>query len=296
MLWLRLLITLASLGYLYTQINWPSFFEIAKHLSWPGIGLFVIVYWLIQSVCVKKWQTIVSALEGNLSFLEGLSIYLAGMFANLFLPSSIGGDVLRSVKLSAQSGLSPVKSAMSIFYERLSGVVAMVMLSTLGLIMLPSSLPYYESVLGGILSVLLVGGSILFFLPTLVAILPQVLRARLVAEEWPGYRTAFASVAYSLFSQSLMVMLLWSILFQFHTLVNFFTVAAIFGVATLASLIPSINGLGPREASYVFLFTHWTFVSADLASLLSMVLLTVTMIASLPGCFWVFKKNKQKIA
>jgi glycosyltransferase 2 family protein len=97
-------------------------------LSVPLIGVSVIKWWLFLrffGVCPSLWHL--------------AKLYLVGYFANLFLPSQFGGDVIRSFELGKQIGQRD--AAVATFLERYTGVVAMVALGIPGILMLPSVTP-----------------------------------------------------------------------------------------------------------------------------------------------------------
>lgn len=107
-----------------------------SYLAWA-----LLFPWLAQILSVVRWRSIskIQSLEG--SFVDYLRWYFAGMFANVFLPTSIGGDALKTTLLykaqsrSAEVDVSLKKwrlwvSGLTVFWDRLIGLVALV---TLGL-------------------------------------------------------------------------------------------------------------------------------------------------------------------
>jgi uncharacterized membrane protein YbhN (UPF0104 family) len=81
-----------------------------------------------------RWQRVLVALELPARLRSLLGHYLAGLFVGNFLPSTIGGDVLRVTRLSAENGDPPPTFA-SVVLERLSGwiVLPVITLATLAL-------------------------------------------------------------------------------------------------------------------------------------------------------------------
>ncbi len=60
-----------------------------------------------------------------------LGAYLAGQFANNFLPTTVGGDALRIAQLGRRIGSYSQASA-SVFVERLTGFLALSLLANAG--------------------------------------------------------------------------------------------------------------------------------------------------------------------
>ena len=77
-----------------------------------------------QLLCAYRWGGL-SALAGNkVSFERVSTVYFSGMFFNMCLPTSIGGDVVRVVGLSRQTG-SKTKALASVFMDRNIGLSAL---------------------------------------------------------------------------------------------------------------------------------------------------------------------------
>jgi len=92
-----------------------------------GIGL-VLSAW--------RWQRVLVALERPVAFGRLVAHSFAGQFVGNFLPTSIGGDVLRVVRLAADTGSSETSFA-SVVLERLTGWVVLPVLALVGLAVSP---------------------------------------------------------------------------------------------------------------------------------------------------------------
>src|ERR1041384_1651726 len=86
-----------------------------------------------------RWQRGVSALDLNAGIPPPLKHYLAGLFVSNFLPTTIGGDVLRVSRLSGDTGESP-RSFASVVLERLTGWVVLPVITLVTLLINPGLL------------------------------------------------------------------------------------------------------------------------------------------------------------
>jgi len=77
----------------------------------------------------KRWQVLLRAKGIKRPQKELLSLYFIGAFFNNFLPSSIGGDVVKAYKLGRKTS-EGVESAVSVFMERFMGLLALFLIST----------------------------------------------------------------------------------------------------------------------------------------------------------------------
>ena len=93
------------------------------------LGGFILSAW--------RWQRVFAVFDTHVPLRTLLAHYLAGQFVGNVLPSTIGGDVLRVSRASKSTGTGDVAFA-SVVIERLSGFVALPLLSFLGFALEPS--------------------------------------------------------------------------------------------------------------------------------------------------------------
>jgi glycosyltransferase 2 family protein len=100
----------------------------------------LLIYLVAVTGGITKWHTVVNAAGAQLSFAASAECYTGGLFGALFLPSIIGGDVAR---LAVGISRSPRPAAVITgnLADRFLDVAAQLTLVSLGLILLPGSLP-----------------------------------------------------------------------------------------------------------------------------------------------------------
>jgi uncharacterized protein (TIRG00374 family) len=100
----------------------------------------LLIYLVALTGGITKWHTVVNAAGAQLSFAASVQCYTSGLFGALFLPSIIGGDVAR---LAVGISRSPRPAAVLTgnLADRFLDVAAQLTLVSLGLILLPGSLP-----------------------------------------------------------------------------------------------------------------------------------------------------------
>ena len=139
MLALRIGVSAALLAFLLTRVHLGSVFDTGDASTLPLLGVAFTV-WLVSIVLVTlRWQRVLQALDLGSPFPPLLSHTLAGLFVANFLPSTVGGDVLRVVRLSADNGEAPASFA-SVVLERLTGFVVLPFISLCALLLHPSLL------------------------------------------------------------------------------------------------------------------------------------------------------------
>jgi uncharacterized protein (TIRG00374 family) len=84
------------------------------------------------ALSAAKWGLVLDIRGQRQPYPWLLGVYLAGQFANNFLPTGIGGDALRAVQLGRRIGSFSQASA-SVFLERLTGFLALSLIANLAL-------------------------------------------------------------------------------------------------------------------------------------------------------------------
>ncbi len=121
---------------LITKVQWASLGQIGK----KGIGLIVVAFLAtLLSIVLSgiRWQRVLDALEVPSRIRDLVELQLAGMFAGNFLPSTVGGDVVRARWL-AKVNKTTSDSIASVVLERLTGWLVLPILVLAGTLTDPS--------------------------------------------------------------------------------------------------------------------------------------------------------------
>lgn len=123
---LKILIKVAiSCGFFYVLLSFIETNELATlftQVDWLYFGLsFVVTLVMLLASCLK-WKVILDLKEKKVPFLSLLKVYFIGYFFSNLLPSTIGGDVIRSYYVGEKIQ-NHAHSAVAIFIERFSGIL-----------------------------------------------------------------------------------------------------------------------------------------------------------------------------
>jgi uncharacterized protein (TIRG00374 family) len=116
-------------------------------------GIILVLYLCAHAVGIAKWRMVVNSAGSQLDFSTSAQCYLGGLFGTLFLPSIIGGDVVR-MAVGLQRSPRPAAVLAGNVVDRFLDVLAQATLVSIGLLLLPGSLPAQFRELG--LKVLLI--------------------------------------------------------------------------------------------------------------------------------------------
>src|SRR3972149_5188935 len=100
----RVMISTLILGLLFSQTDTGRIRELLISLN---IFVFMICLFLIlgiQVIATYRWHIFVKADNPQVPLVKLFSFYLVGLFFNNFLPTAVGGDVVRGYDLYKYSG------------------------------------------------------------------------------------------------------------------------------------------------------------------------------------------------
>jgi uncharacterized membrane protein YbhN (UPF0104 family) len=265
-------ISVALLTYLLRQTDATRLWEIGRHASLPWLVAALALYFVMLVVSAWRWGLLLDAQDVTVRRRSLLSSFLVATFFNNFLPSNIGGDVVRIRDTAAHAG-SRTRAAAVVLADRLIGVLGLGFVAALG-----ASLGAGGAQLGLPLGpvalwVGLIAATALAAPAVLApAVVGRVLRPlRILHPEWVDLRIARLTDSLARFRDrpgALVACFAGAIAVQ-ALLVGFYAciVAALrtpIGLADLAVLVPaslvvqmlpvSLNGLGVREATFAVYF------------------------------------------
>jgi uncharacterized protein (TIRG00374 family) len=93
-------------------------------------------YLLVHCVGVAKWRMVVNAAGAQLDFVTSAQCYFGGLFATLFLPSIVGGDIVR-LAVGLRRSPRPAAVLTGNLVDRCLDVAAQAGLVLLGLLLIP---------------------------------------------------------------------------------------------------------------------------------------------------------------
>ena len=129
----RISISVLLLFFLFRQIDSKSIWGIIKGADWWLLFIGFVVNSLSYFLGVYRWKMYLDGAGVHLPLKRVLISFSGGLFFNLFLPSTIGGDVVKGVDLAMYTK-KPKEIVASMLLDRLSGYAAMVIISVTAVI------------------------------------------------------------------------------------------------------------------------------------------------------------------
>lgn len=225
-----------------------------------------------------RWQVLLAARGPKVPFLELFKLYFIGVFFNNFLPSSVGGDIVKAYKLSKYTDKA-FDSSVSVFMERFVGIVALAFIGAAA----PMFVFGWVGAIGfiGFIGAFVFGLWLVGKLSRIHPIFKKLWGAIAFYKEAPRVlATAFGlSLIIQTLSLGSQVLVFWSLGYRipiFQALV----VLPIVNIATFVTLLP--NGWGAQEALYALLF-GMLGINKTISVTVSLVYRFLTLLTALLG-------------
>ncbi len=115
---------------------WQTLRRLPPHL-WM---MLIAAYLCAHVIAITKWRMIVNLAGARLTFRQAVRCYFSGLFSTLFLPSIVGGDVVRAA-MAFRMGQSKAGIVLGGVIDRSLDFLALVLLAALGAALVPGTLP-----------------------------------------------------------------------------------------------------------------------------------------------------------
>jgi len=271
---LKIVVSTGLLYLLLTRVDLGRLWQLARTASLPWLTAALGLYLAMVLISAWRWGLLLHAQHVRIGFGALTNSFLVATFFNNFLPSNIGGDVIR-VRDTAKPAGSKTLATTVVLVDRGIGLLGLVFVAATGATLAARVSAALGPVGPGLLWAALVGGiavsAPVLLMPERVVKLLHPLRA--IHAEWVEERLARLTRALSRFREeprALVACFVGAILVQ-GVLVAFYAAIAYalkipIPIAHLAILVPvsfivqmlplSVNGFGVREATFGLYFTR----------------------------------------
>jgi uncharacterized membrane protein YbhN (UPF0104 family) len=297
----KIAVSLLLLAFLFSRIDVARLWGTARHASLPWLAAALVVWTLNVAASTWRWHLLLKAQDVRMPRRKLFGSFLVANFFNNFLPSNIGGDVIR-IRDTAPAAQSTTLAATVVLVDRGLGLMGLVLISALGASMAVSL--HGQGVLPIWPAWLWLG----FFVGAAVAVpamyspgmLGRLLKPlTFLHPEWVGTQITHLTNALARFRekpssligcfggavvvQVLIVAFYLTVVNALNIPVTASDLAVIVPLSLMVQMLPvSVNGFGVREATFSFYFTR-VGLPIESAILLSLVAAGITMLHSLSG-------------
>jgi glycosyltransferase 2 family protein len=293
----KTVISIGLIAIIFSRIDIYQTWKQFQTLSLPFVLFALIYYTGCQWLSCLRWLVVLRSTGHSVSIISLLSSYFAGMFLNIFLPGSFGGDVYRVYRVTRETKDSEA-ALVSVFLERFTGLFALSALAILGLPPAVRVVGRWDIILlffGCVAA--LVGGVILIVSPQLLKLAEPWLqklhlqslavrfaKIQILLRQFAQHRQALGlSISLSFVLMLAIVYYHYLIAHQLKIPISFLELLVFIPIIAVITLLPiSLGGLGVKEGLWVYLFNR-IGLTGEQALLLSVTITMLGWLLALPG-------------
>jgi len=272
---IRLFGTLLAIGLIALLIwkeGWDEILHVLDEVSLQYFFLAFVLLLVSRFFVILRWYILLRSGGVHITFSQAAQLTFMGLFASNFLPTTIGGDVVRLAGVM-QLGYDRAVCLASIAADRIIGITGMVFALPFGLVPLwNSNLPQASS-------------SALALPPLMKRIWDFVLRTLESFSTWVHQpKSLLMSLFYTWGNMLFIFGSLYIVVKSLGFDVSYGLLAGIWSLSYFVTLIPiSINGYGVQELSLTVLLSRLAGLGTATSLTIAVLIRFVFIFASLPG-------------
>jgi uncharacterized membrane protein YbhN (UPF0104 family) len=265
-------VSIILLWILFSRVDVARLWSVARHASLPWLGAALALYFAMIVMSAWRWDLLLKAQGLVFPFLRLVTSFLVATFFNNFLPSNIGGDVVRIADTAPAAGSRTLATTV-VLLDRGLGLLGLVLVAAIGATAGPGFGPAGSGLGAGMLWA---GFGIAAMIATPALLMPRglatVLRPlRVLHPEWVDQRIERITAALARFReapealggcfagavavQGLLVGFYLAVAHSMSIPINYAALAVIVPISFIVQMVPiSMNGFGVREATFGFYF------------------------------------------
>lgn len=293
----RAVVSLALLALIATRIDLAAIRDAFGTLDWAWVLAAALVVYACVAISAVKWGMLLRSRGHRLTLARLTRHYMVGFFFNNFLPTSVGGDVVRAWEAGRDLEEMP-EAAASVVAERLIASVGLALTAALGLPFVRVGPQAYIAV--AVVFIAGIGLAGLFLVPSLSE---RIVRSAMGSRfegiaGWVGRataatgellrsrRTAASVLALSVGFQVLVAAVNWCLFRALGVSASLAECIVYTSVVSAVTMVPiSISGHGVREAGYVYFF-GLAGVPGPAAVTASLMFFATVTICTMPGALF----------
>ena len=298
---MKAVVSIVLLWILFSRVDIPRLWAVARTASAPWLIGALGLYLLMVLTSAWRWGLLLRAQHLRFSFRMLIESFLVATFFNNFLPSNIGGDVVRIADTARVAGGKTLATTV-VLMDRGIGLMGLVLMAAIGATAAQRAVGTTAGGVGA--GMLWAGFGIAAIIATPALLMPHAFARmlqplRIIHPEWidarlerftsvlARFRETPASIGGcfvgAIMVQTLLVAFYLAIAHSMRIPVSFAELAVIVPITFIVQMLPvSMNGFGVREATFGFYFGRLG-LPLESALLVSFMGAALIMVFSLSG-------------
>lgn len=297
---LKATISVALLAVLFSRVDLVRLWSAARDASAAWLAAGLVLYLLMVLISAWRWGLLLHAQHVRIGHGPLAASFLVATFFNNFLPSNIGGDVIRIADTAPAAGSKTLATTI-VLIDRGIGLLGLVLIAALGA---TAGTRFGPDSVGVAPGVLWTGFGVAAMVATPALLMPQgfmrlLQPLRVIHPAWVEERLGRMTAALArfretplalagcfvgaLFVQAVIVLFYLAIAHSMRIPIGIAELSVIVPMTLIVQMLPiSMNGFGVREATFGFYFTRLG-LPLESALLVSFVGAALIMLFSLSG-------------
>lgn len=302
---LRVGLSAGLLWFIFSKIDLKKTAEVLKSADIQSLVFAFITFIVINLLILWRWTTLIRAVELKTPLLTISRFLFVGLFGNLFLPSAVGGDIIKIAGL-CKDNAHKAKVVASVVLDRMSGFAAIVIVGTIAFILgnhliNDNSLVMpiiVMAVFSSLLAVFLFNEKVYSVGMSIFNVFPKVKEACMkmhydIALLKKHPLMGMKAIAISCLCQLMFAYTFYLTALALHQDVKLAYFFIFVPLICVAASLPSIGGLGVREAGAAYLFAK-AGVAAEVAVSMSLInFLFMVAIGLFGGLFFILTSSRK---
>jgi len=120
--------SLSLLALVLWHVGWGEAWESLRAAQLPYLGVALLLHVVAIPVRAYRWRILLTALGISVPLSRLTALYFVGSFFNTFLPTGIGGDIVRIYELGRRSG-QPAAAVGTVLVDRATGILMLFLMA-----------------------------------------------------------------------------------------------------------------------------------------------------------------------
>jgi len=273
---LIIVVTGGLLYWVFSKVPFEKVKNRVENADKIWVAAAIICYFISMVIASWRLLSFFKSIGLKLDYRFNLRLYFLGLCCNVLLPGGIGGDGYKIYLLHKRYKLPTKKVFWAIFFDRLSGIWAIGLLTVSLIILIPQVTVFtgYYLPIG-----VFFGGSILYYIV-----------AKRFFKDY--FNNLFSAHAKAIGVQAMQLLAVGCLLLAQPDQYKFAPYLLTFLISSLSAIIPfSVGGAGVRDAFFLKLAAPFHLLT-DMALYLTITFLLISVLVGLFGVYYIIRPTR----
>jgi len=257
---------------LLREQGWANILEAFGKISVINLFWVALLYLVARLAVVGRWHVLLRSGGIDMRLKDSMALTFTSLFASNFLPTTVGGDLLRLAG-AMQMGYDRAVCLASIAADRLMGMLGMSLMAPIGL--------FYS---WGVLQAQL-GSAFFVFLQKPFAFIKRTISVFGIWIKKPA--SLFGSLGFACINMFCQFSAVYIFANNLGSRASFWMIAGLWSLTYFITLIPvSINGYGVQELISTLLLSRVAGLTPAMSVSIAVLMRAYQLLSSLPGALY----------